>query len=169
MQKKILDWFGWIVIYFVGLCFVCCLAMGIWVLWLLHSWTIVHKLTNTQQIVQMIPMEFPASSQVMDGIYIYSSTWYMLAKVKIPSSSLHQFISQPLLKDELRKQESTSFDYKNPEIEKRGWKLSTIKKYLATDYFYVHIKGQDDIPAQMAMKIDLDHSNYDIVYLEFIN
>jgi len=162
MQKKKLNWIRWIVIYFVPFCF-------IWGIWLLHSWKTVHQLTNTQQIDQMVPIQFPENSQVMDGYYAYGLPAHMIGKVKIPANSLHQFISQPLLDGSLRKQEKVpDFDNGDPELQKLGWNLKAIKRYLASDYIHIYI-NQSDRPAKIAMKIDLDHREYCVVYFDFVD
>jgi hypothetical protein len=157
----------WGIRIFVGLCVICPLFIGGWIIWHLHSISTPHRCTKVQEITRMLPMAFPKSSKVLDGEYILGpSTQYLIAKVKIPEDSLNQFRSQPLLNQQLTSEESELTERKYPELAKRGWKLDSIKKYLAGNLITVQIDGQ---MATLNLKIDLDYREYAIVYLYFIN
>lgn len=101
-------------------------------------------------------MKFPPSAQVLDGETVFgSSALYFIAKIKLPRSDLHQFLAQPLINDDLSSTECELTE-SNSEIVEQGWKIDSIKKYLAGSLY-----GGPN--TQFQIKIDLDHREYVIV------
>ena len=133
--------------------------------WYFYKISTPQKLTNISQITPIISLKFPKSAQVLDGETVFGpSALYFIAKIKIPRSDLHQFLAQPLLnRGEGLSNEDIDFTEKNyPPIAKHGWEIDSIKKYLAG--------GLDGGPNTVfRIKIDLDHRDYVIVYLFYLN
>jgi hypothetical protein len=120
------------------------------------------RLTNILQITPVVPMKFPQSAQVLDGETVFGpSAQYFIAKIKMPRSDLHRFLAQPLINDDLSSTECELTE-SNSEIAEQGWKIDSIKKYLAGSLY-----GGPN--TQFQVKIDLDHREYVIVYLFYLN
>lgn len=142
---------GWFVLC-GGLCY-----------WFFYKMSTPQKLTSLSQITPIVPMRFPASSQVLDGETLFGpSTLYFIAKIKIPRSDLHRFLAQPLLNNELSSTECDLTETQYTELRKRGWRIDSIKKYLAGS-----LSSQPN--SMLLIKIDLDHPAYVIVYLFYLN
>ena len=125
----------------------------------------LQKLTSISQIAPIVQMKFPPSAQVLDGETVFGpSALYFIAKIKIPRSDLHQFLAQPLLnRGEGLSNDDIDFTEKNyPPIAQHGWKIDSIKRYLAG---YLPSEAN----SQFLIKIDLDHQEYFIVYLFYLN
>jgi len=134
-------------------------------LWYFHKISTPQRLTSVSQITPVVPMKFPESAQALDGETVFGpSALYFIAKIKIPRSDFHRFLAQPLLNDGkgLSRTECDLTEKYDPEIAKRGWKIDSIKKYLAG---YLPAEAN----ASFLIKIDLDHPDYVIVYLFYLN
>jgi hypothetical protein len=131
--------------------------------WYLHRPP--RRLTNISQITSVVPMKFPKSAQVLDGETVFGpSALYFIAKIKIPRSDFHRFLAQPLLNDGkgLSNDEADIAEGSYPPFAEHGWKIDSIKKYLAG---YLPAEAN----ASFLIKIDLDHRDYVIVYLFYLN
>jgi hypothetical protein len=132
-------------------------------IWYFFKISTPQKLTSISQITPVVPMKFPQSAQALDGETVFGpSALYFIAKIKMPRSDLHRFLAQPLINDDLSSTECELTEKYDPEIAKRGWKIDSIKKYLAGSLY----GGQN---ATLQIKIDLDHREYVIVYLFYLN
>ena len=139
-------------------------AMGVGLgYWYMHRPP--RRLANISQITSVVPMKFPESAKVLDGETLFGpSALYFIAKIKIPRSDFHRFLAQPLLNDGkgLSNDEANITEGSYPPFAEHGWKIDSIKKYLAG---YLPAEAN----ASFLIKIDLDHPDYVIVYLFYLN